>query len=871
MALVQKLYETPAERLLAFVERSLQPEGDWKEEVKDAWQRIERFFRDQCFRDELVLDQEVRVLKVVKGGSSGKGTTLNYSSDVDLVLFLSCFSSFQDQAAHRRSIISFIKKRLIQHSKNLAYSITIVPQKETTRVPRSLSFQVQARKTSEVIGVDVLPAYDALGHFSSDFKPSPEIYEDLITSGGPPGEFSPSFTELQRHFVKSCPVKLKNLLRMVKHWYLQCLKPKYRNAALPPKYAFELLTIYAWEIGTDKSDNFNLDEGFRAVMELLLDYEDICIYWTKYYDFQNETVRIHIKQQLKECRPVILDPADPTNNLGSEKRWDLVAKEAARCLRQACCRTEDPSQGWHVQTGYSGSEMAQAMELYDTPASKLDSFVAQWLQPHRSWKEEILEAVKTVQQFLREEHFEGDYGPDQEVRVLKVVKVGSFGNGTVLRNTLEVELVVFLSCFHSFQQEAEHHQAILSLIQKKLWCCRDLLALGLEDVEINQGVPDTLVFTIQTRRTAEIITVTIVPAYRALGPSASNSQPYPEVYESLIEAQGFPGNFSPSFSELQRNFVKHRPTKLKSLLRLVKHWYLQYVKAKCPRAALPPDYALELLTIYAWEMGTQEDESFRLDEGFTTVMELFQEYEFLCIYWTKYYTFQNPVIEDFVRKQLKRDRPIILDPADPTHNVAEGYRWDIVAQRARQCLKQDCCYDNKEKPVPSWNVKKARDIQVTVEQWGYSDLILRVNPYEPIKKIQEKMWQSRCCSGLQHLYLQELGAKQQLLSSQYSLADYGVFSNTRICLVETNSHEIQVFVKNPDGGSDAYTTDAKGFILGLKQQIEYKQGLPRKQQQLEFQGQVLKDWLPLQNYGIQHRDTLILSKKKAERFPFLPR
>ncbi|XP_072602555.1 2'-5'-oligoadenylate synthase-like protein 2 isoform X3 [Vulpes vulpes] len=221
MALPQKLYETPADQLPAFVEQSLQPEGGWKEEVKDAWQRIERFFREQCFRDELVLEREVRVLKVVKGGSSGKGTTLNYSSDVDLVLFLSCFSSFQDQAAHRRSIISFIKKRLIQHSKNLAYSITIIPQKETTRVPRSLSFQVQARKTSEVIGVDVLPAYDALGHFSSDFKPSPEIYEDLITSGGPPGEFSPSFTELQRHFVKSCPVKLKNLLRMVKHWYLQ--------------------------------------------------------------------------------------------------------------------------------------------------------------------------------------------------------------------------------------------------------------------------------------------------------------------------------------------------------------------------------------------------------------------------------------------------------------------------------------------------------------------------------------------------------------------------------------------------------------------------------------------------------------------------
>ncbi|XP_029777737.1 2'-5'-oligoadenylate synthase-like protein isoform X2 [Suricata suricatta] len=217
--------------------------------------------------------------------------------------------------------------------------------------------------------------------------------------------------------------------------------------------------------------------------------------------------------------------------------------------------------------------MARTPELYDTPASRLDSYVAQWLQPSREWKEEVLEAVQTVQKFLREEHFEGEHGLDQEVRVLKVVKVGSFGNGTVLRST--AELVVFLSCFHSFQEEAKHHQAILSLIWKKLWGCQDLLALGLEDMEIVQGVPDALVFTIQTRKTAELVTVTIMPAYRALGSSVSTSQPQPEVYVSLIETHGYPGNFSPSFSELQRNFVKHQPTKLKSLLRLLKHWYQQ--------------------------------------------------------------------------------------------------------------------------------------------------------------------------------------------------------------------------------------------------------------------------------------------------------
>ncbi|XP_053445750.1 2'-5'-oligoadenylate synthase-like protein 2 [Nycticebus coucang] len=349
MAASQDLYDTPGDRLDAFVRHSLQPHGDWKDEVKDAWQRIEQFLRDQCFHDELILDQEVRVLKMVKGGSTGKGTTLNYSSDLDLVLFLSCFSSFQDQAQLRGVIISFIEQKLIHCSRSLAYNISVAQHRKRTGTPRSLSLQVQSRKKSRDIRVDLLPAFDALGPFCPDSKPVPKIYEDLIISSGCPGEFSPSFTELQRHFVKSCPPKLKSLLQLIKHWYLQHLKCKYRRVALPSKYALELLTIYAWEMGTNKSENFDMDEGLVAVMELLRDYKDICIYWTKYYDFQNDVVKNLIKQQLKECRPIILDPADPTNNLGRQKRWDVVAQEAVYCLRQACCTTVDPLEGWHVQ------------------------------------------------------------------------------------------------------------------------------------------------------------------------------------------------------------------------------------------------------------------------------------------------------------------------------------------------------------------------------------------------------------------------------------------------------------------------------------------------------------------------------------------
>lgn len=275
------LYETPGDSLDHFVEHSLQPRRDWKEEGQDAWERIERFLRDQCFQDELLLDQEVKVLKVVKGGSSGKGTTLNHRSDQDMVLFLSCFSSFKHQARLREVIINFIKARLLHCRESLAYNITVIKQREGNRTPRSLTLKVQPRKSDDIIRMDVLPAYDALGSFSRDLKPDPEIYEDLIRTKGNPGEFSPSFTELQRHFVKSRPVKLKNLLRLVKFWYQQYLRRQHRRAALPPKYSLELLTIYAWEMGTESSENFNLDEGFVAVMELLRDYQDICVYWTK--------------------------------------------------------------------------------------------------------------------------------------------------------------------------------------------------------------------------------------------------------------------------------------------------------------------------------------------------------------------------------------------------------------------------------------------------------------------------------------------------------------------------------------------------------------------------------------------------------------
>ena len=54
------------------------------------------------------------------------------------------------------------------------------------------------------------------------------------------------------------------------------------------------------------------------------------------------------------------------------------------------------------------------------------------------------------------------------------------------------------------------------------------------------------------------------------------SVPDPQIYANLIRKCIYlrkEGEFSTCFTELQRNFLKQRPTKVKSLIRLVKYWY----------------------------------------------------------------------------------------------------------------------------------------------------------------------------------------------------------------------------------------------------------------------------------------------------------
>lgn len=101
----------------------------------------------------------------LQGGSAGKGTALQNNSDADVVLFLSRFSSYQDQKQERKNILDMIKERLHACHQTLSFTVDITEPryKGPGNKPRSLSLTLCSRKTSESIEVDILPAYDALG------------------------------------------------------------------------------------------------------------------------------------------------------------------------------------------------------------------------------------------------------------------------------------------------------------------------------------------------------------------------------------------------------------------------------------------------------------------------------------------------------------------------------------------------------------------------------------------------------------------------------------------------------------------------------------------------------------------------------------
>ncbi|XP_023369077.1 2'-5'-oligoadenylate synthase 2 [Otolemur garnettii] len=340
------LFTTPGHLLDKFIEDFLQLDKIFLYEIEKTIDIICKFLTQNCFQNSPMK------IQIVKGGSAAKGTALKTGSDAVLIVFHPSLDSYLSPASKQSKIIKEIQRQL---KVCLRKKFEVTFELSEKKSPKAPSFSLKSEVLNESVDFDVLPAFNALGQQTSGFIPSPKVYTELIDMYKSPhipgGEFSTCFAGLQRNFIASQPAKLKSLICLMKHWYQQCERKQNTKGSLPPKYALELLAVYAWEKGSMMQD-FDTAEGFRTVLELVMQYRQLCIFWTVNYNFEDETIRKFLLMQLQKTRPVILDPADPTSDLGGGDRWSwhLLAKEAKEWLFSLCFKdgTGNPVQPWPV-------------------------------------------------------------------------------------------------------------------------------------------------------------------------------------------------------------------------------------------------------------------------------------------------------------------------------------------------------------------------------------------------------------------------------------------------------------------------------------------------------------------------------------------
>ena len=96
-----------------------------------------------------------------QGGSSGRGTALRGGCDAELVLFLNCFKSYEDQGVHRAEILHEMRVLLESWWQKPIPGLSFeFPEQDAARV---LRFRLASTDLENWMDVSLVPAFDALG------------------------------------------------------------------------------------------------------------------------------------------------------------------------------------------------------------------------------------------------------------------------------------------------------------------------------------------------------------------------------------------------------------------------------------------------------------------------------------------------------------------------------------------------------------------------------------------------------------------------------------------------------------------------------------------------------------------------------------
>ncbi|PVD35119.1 hypothetical protein C0Q70_06400 [Pomacea canaliculata] len=238
--------------------------------------------------------------------------------------------------------------------------------------------------------------------------------------------------------------------------------------------------------------------------------------------------------------------------------------------------------------------------------------------------------------------------------VKKVIKSGSVGKGTTIRDISDIDLIAFFNDLTCIEDLIDERKVLLDSIQGALRRSLGLIPKKRDKYILSYMWDD--------------FKVDIAPAFDVLSEYESPFEVYQmmEEYPKKVAAL----QFSASLAPLQVSFVKPVPEQVKKVIRLLKVW-------KDENDLGIRSYSIEILTIYIWSKKCEDNPG--TDHLFREVMRQLATCGTLCVALDDNY--KSSRYTRYMRQ------PYILDPANPYMNTLHGVSIGTVSECAKRTLR----------------------------------------------------------------------------------------------------------------------------------------------------------------------------------------
>ena len=258
-----------------------------------------------------------RVTRVAKGGSLGHDTATKSRSDIDLVLY----SDDLPKTGHTRwlpSIISALASLLKDAQKMLTKA-----EKSLPKLTLISTTQYSVQFTVGDLDVDLIPCFDWRNDYSSA-----NLYQTIKEER--PMDYIwylSAACEKESDFIRKQPIKIKDMIRMVKHWRNGILwKDQFHR---PSSLLLSLLVIGAHEDLVKKGASNLLitpESMLQRLTDIIQRKHELRLEWSTNY---SETARAMFP--MKTC-PVVRNPSNPSDNVAETglQNWTQFPGEFTR-------------------------------------------------------------------------------------------------------------------------------------------------------------------------------------------------------------------------------------------------------------------------------------------------------------------------------------------------------------------------------------------------------------------------------------------------------------------------------------------------------------------------------------------------------------